>query len=83
MDNTEISERPDKWRIGQLLTMSFVLAMMLTVLSFAHFYIARDVFHEHPYVIHSIMYLHISSGKRGKQKKKIPPGKNNILITFL
>ncbi|KAG2206295.1 hypothetical protein INT47_007309 [Mucor saturninus] len=61
VDNTEISERPDKWRIGQLLTMSCVLAVMLTVLSFAHFYIARDVFHEHPYVIHSIMYLHISS----------------------
>ncbi|KAI7896813.1 plasma-membrane proton-efflux P-type ATPase [Mucor mucedo] len=61
VDNTEISERPDKWRIGQLLTMSCVLAVMLTVLSFAHFYVARDVFHEHPYVVHSIMYLHISS----------------------
>ncbi|GAA5811692.1 hypothetical protein MFLAVUS_005133 [Mucor flavus] len=61
VDNTEISERPDKWRIGQLLTMSFVLAMMLTALSFAHFYIARDVFKVHAYELHTIMYLHISS----------------------
>ncbi|KAI9331270.1 plasma-membrane proton-efflux P-type ATPase [Pilaira anomala] len=61
VDNTEISERPDKWRIGQLLTMSFVLAMMLCALSFAHFYIARDVFKVHDYELHTIMYLHISS----------------------
>ncbi|CAO3650557.1 unnamed protein product [Mucor hiemalis] len=61
VDNTEISERPDKWRIGQLLTMSMVLALMLTALSFAHFYIARDVFEVHNHVLHSIMYLHISS----------------------
>jgi H+-transporting ATPase len=63
VDNTEISERPDKWRIGQLLTMSAVLALMLTVLSFAHFYIARDYFKVTPNELHSIMYLHISSGK--------------------
>ncbi|CAO3639925.1 unnamed protein product [Mucor fragilis] len=61
VDNTEISERPDKWRIGQLLTMSTVLAVLLTALSFAHFYVARDVFHVTPYELHSIMYLHISS----------------------
>lgn len=61
VDNTEISERPDKWRIGQLLTMSMVLAIMLTALSFAHFYIARDYFLVDNYVLHSIMYLHISS----------------------
>jgi hypothetical protein len=63
VDNTEISERPDKWRIGQLLTMSAVLAIMLTVLSFAHFYIARDYFEVGDNELHSIMYLHISSGK--------------------
>ncbi|KAI9483317.1 MAG: plasma-membrane proton-efflux P-type ATPase [Benjaminiella poitrasii] len=61
VDNTEISERPDKWRIGQLLTLSTILAVLLSALSFAHFYIARDVFHVHPHVLHSIMYLHISS----------------------
>ncbi|KAI8990246.1 plasma-membrane proton-efflux P-type ATPase [Pilobolus umbonatus] len=61
VDNTEISERPDKWRIGQLLTLSFVLASLLAALSFAHFYIARDVFKVTDNELHSIMYLHISS----------------------
>ncbi|KAI7896782.1 plasma-membrane proton-efflux P-type ATPase [Mucor mucedo] len=61
IDNTEISEKPDKWRIGQLLTLSFVLAALLAALSFAHFYIARDVFHVTDNELHSIMYLHISS----------------------
>ncbi|KAI9279124.1 plasma-membrane proton-efflux P-type ATPase [Sporodiniella umbellata] len=61
VDNTQISERPDKWRIGQLLTLSFILASLLAILSFAHFYIARDVFHVTDNELHSIMYLHISS----------------------
>ncbi|KAI9300126.1 plasma-membrane proton-efflux P-type ATPase [Cunninghamella echinulata] len=61
VDNTEISERPDKWRIGQLLTLSTVLAVLLAALSFAHFYVARDVFHVSDNELHSIMYLHISS----------------------
>ncbi|KAI8393358.1 plasma-membrane proton-efflux P-type ATPase [Radiomyces spectabilis] len=61
VDNTEISERPDKWRIGQLLTLSSILAIFLAILSFAHFYVARDVFHVDDNVLHSIMYLHISS----------------------
>jgi H+-transporting ATPase len=45
------------------LTLSTVLAVLLAALSFAHFYIARDVFKVGPYELHSIMYLHISSGK--------------------
>ncbi|KAI7864411.1 plasma-membrane proton-efflux P-type ATPase [Spinellus fusiger] len=61
VDNTEISTSPDKWRIGQLLTLSVVLAVLLAALSFAHFYVARDVFHVAPNELHSIMYLHISS----------------------
>ncbi|KAI8367216.1 plasma-membrane proton-efflux P-type ATPase [Choanephora cucurbitarum] len=61
VDNTEISEKPDKWRIGQLLTLSFVLAALLAALSFAHFYVARDIFHVTDNELHSIMYLHISS----------------------
>ncbi|KAG0165071.1 hypothetical protein DFQ30_009002 [Apophysomyces sp. BC1015] len=61
IDNTEISERPDKWRIGQLLTLSTVLAVLLAALSFGHFYVARDVFGVSDNELHSIMYLHISS----------------------
>ncbi|CAO3589036.1 unnamed protein product [Absidia cylindrospora] len=61
VDNVEISERPDKWRIGQLLTLSTVLAVLLAALSFGHFYVARDVFGVTDNELHSIMYLHISS----------------------
>jgi H+-transporting ATPase len=64
VDNTQISDRPDKWRIGQLLTLSFILAILLSILSFAHFYVARDVFHVTDNELHSIMYLHISSGRQ-------------------
>ncbi|KAI8366007.1 proton ATPase [Radiomyces spectabilis] len=61
VDNTEISDRPDKWRIGQLLFLSFILAILLAALSFGHFYVARDVFKVTDNELHSIMYLHISS----------------------
>jgi H+-transporting ATPase len=61
VDNTQISTRPDKWRLGQLILLSFLLAMCLAALSFAHFFVARDVFHVTPDELHTIMYLHISS----------------------
>ncbi|KAG2178460.1 hypothetical protein INT44_001612 [Umbelopsis vinacea] len=61
VDNTQISQIPDKWRLGQLMVLSTVLAVLLAALSFGHFYVARDVFHVAPFVLHSIMYLHISS----------------------
>jgi len=64
VDNTQISQKPDKWRLGQLMVLSTVLAVLLAALSFGHFYVAKLVFHVDPYVLHSIMYLHISSGKR-------------------
>jgi len=38
VDNARISKRPDKWRLGQLITLSFILGIMLTIISFAHFY---------------------------------------------
>ncbi|KAI8809307.1 hypothetical protein BJ742DRAFT_805824 [Cladochytrium replicatum] len=40
VDNARISKRPDKWRLGQLITLSFVLGIALTVISFAHFFVA-------------------------------------------
>ncbi|KAG9327263.1 hypothetical protein KVV02_002716 [Mortierella alpina] len=65
-----ISARPDKWRIGQLITMSIVLGFCLCALSFAHFFIFWKVFDYAPVAsdapedqrkLESIMYLHISS----------------------
>ncbi|KAF9975088.1 hypothetical protein BGZ73_001380 [Actinomortierella ambigua] len=74
VDNAQISPRPDKWRIGQLITMSIVLGLFLTALSFAHFYVFRDVFDypaepeqtpdnrtDQQKKLESVMYLHISS----------------------
>ncbi|KAL1923677.1 uncharacterized protein VTP21DRAFT_8657 [Calcarisporiella thermophila] len=60
-DNAKISQRPDKWRIGQLIIVSIVLGVLLTAMSFAHFFIARDVFKVTSNQLNTIMYLHISS----------------------
>ncbi|KAF9961366.1 hypothetical protein BGZ72_004075, partial [Mortierella alpina] len=61
VDNAKISALPDKWRIGQLIFLSVVLGALLTALSFAHFFIARDVFVVSEAQLEAIMYLHISS----------------------
>jgi len=61
VDNVQISDKPDKWRLGQLITLSFVLGALLSLLSFAVFFVARDVFHVTDLELHSIMYLNISS----------------------
>ncbi|KAK3847083.1 MAG: LOW QUALITY PROTEIN: plasma-membrane proton-efflux P-type ATPase [Linnemannia gamsii] len=61
VDNAKISAHPDKWRIGQLIFLSVVLGALLTALSFAHFFIARDVFKVTEEQLEAIMYLHISS----------------------
>jgi H+-transporting ATPase len=61
VDNAKISQRPDKWRLGQLITLSIVLGTLLTGASFAHYYIAKDVFGFNAEKIASVMYLHISS----------------------
>ncbi|KAJ3009688.1 hypothetical protein HKX48_007801 [Thoreauomyces humboldtii] len=61
IDNARISNRPDKWRLGQLLSLSFMLGAGLCVISFAHFFIARDVFHVTDGQLKTIMYLNISS----------------------
>ncbi|KAJ1930624.1 hypothetical protein IWQ60_000132 [Tieghemiomyces parasiticus] len=63
VDNAQISRSPDKWRIGQLISLSFVLACFLTIMSFAHFFVAKDAFGiplDDPR-LETIMYLHISS----------------------
>ncbi|KAF9437603.1 hypothetical protein BGZ76_000060 [Entomortierella beljakovae] len=70
VDNAQISIHPDKWRIGQLITMSVVLGICLTALSFAHFFIFWKHFGYAPVEetadkdlrkLESVMYLHISS----------------------
>ncbi|CAG8531941.1 3743_t:CDS:10 [Scutellospora calospora] len=43
VDNTQISGGPDKWRIGQLITLSIILGIILTGFSFAHYFIFMNV----------------------------------------
>ncbi|ORZ27390.1 H(+)-ATPase [Lobosporangium transversale] len=70
VDNAQLSPHPDKWRIGQLITMSIVLGICLTALSFAHFFTFWKHFGYAPVhesepeeyrKLESVMYLHISS----------------------
>ncbi|KAF9358349.1 hypothetical protein BGX26_001938 [Mortierella sp. AD094] len=70
VDNAQLSPHPDKWRIGQLITLSLTLGVCLTALSFAHFFVFWKVFGYEPVrldapedqrQLESVMYLHISS----------------------
>ncbi|KAK3842735.1 MAG: plasma-membrane proton-efflux P-type ATPase [Linnemannia gamsii] len=73
VDNAQISSKPDKWRVGQLIFLSCLLGILLTGLSFGHFFYFWKVrgYFPHPEVdgdmtvvdrsLDSIMYLHISS----------------------
>ncbi|KAJ3212768.1 hypothetical protein HDU83_009183 [Entophlyctis luteolus] len=73
VDNAQISQRPDKWRLGQLITLSFLLGFLLMCISWAHFFIAHyafgyttDSYDDYPDepnsgVLQTIMYLQISS----------------------
>ncbi|KXN71838.1 H(+)-ATPase [Conidiobolus coronatus NRRL 28638] len=70
-DNAQISQKPDKWRIGQLIFMSILLGCLLTALSFGHIYVTEsinpgDLVPQHGEIVHpsflqTVMYLHISS----------------------
>ncbi|KAF9357350.1 hypothetical protein BGX26_003898 [Mortierella sp. AD094] len=71
VDNAQVSTKPDKWRVGQLIFLSCFLGLLLTGLSFGHFYYFYLVKGYVPYPeaegdavdrrLDSIMYLHISS----------------------
>jgi H+-transporting ATPase len=61
VDNAKISKRPDKWRLGQLLTLSFILGILLMGASFAHFFVTRDYFHKDEKFVQTVMYLQMSS----------------------
>ncbi|KAK3815630.1 MAG: H(+)-ATPase [Linnemannia elongata] len=73
VDNAQISSKPDKWRVSQLIFLSCLLGILLTGLSFGHFFYFWKVkgYFPHPEAdgdmtvvdrkLDSIMYLHISS----------------------
>ncbi|KAI9488988.1 plasma-membrane proton-efflux P-type ATPase [Zychaea mexicana] len=61
LDNVQISPLPEFWRLGRLVFLSCMLAIFLSLFSFAHFYIFRDVLDVTAPELSTIMYLHISS----------------------
>ena len=61
VDNAQISHRPDKWRIGQLIFLSFVLAILLMIASFAHYFIFKYAIGSTEGELGTIMYLQMSS----------------------
>lgn len=61
VDNARISKRPDKWRLGQLISLSFILGILLTIISFAHYYFAKGFDGITKEQLQTIMYLQISS----------------------
>ena len=61
VDNAKISHSPAKWRLGQLLFLSFVLGILLMGISFSVYFVAKLVFKVTPAQLQTIMYLQISS----------------------
>ena len=61
VDNAQISKRPDKWRIGQLITLSFVLALLLMMASFGHYFVFRYAIGFDSDQLGTMMYLQMSS----------------------
>lgn len=60
VDNAKISKRPDKWRLGQLMFLSTVLAILLTLASFAHYWVG-DALGLTKAELQTVLYLQISS----------------------
>ena len=55
VDNARISKRPDKWRLGQLLSLSFILGTLLMAISFAHFFVAKHFYpFNNPIELHKV-----------------------------
>jgi len=61
VDNARVSPRPDKWRLGQLITLSFILDILLSGFSFAHFFVAKYTLNVPDDQLETIMYLQLSS----------------------
>jgi H+-transporting ATPase len=66
VDNAKISQKPDKWRLGQLLTLSVVLGLLLMGISFGHYFAAMALIKESNAelklrMVQTIIYLNVSS----------------------
>ena len=61
VDNARVSDKPDKWRLGQLLSLSIILGVILTISSFVHYAIGAYAFGLGRSQLNSIIYLQMSA----------------------
>jgi len=59
-DNAIVSERPDKWRLGEVICLSFLLGGLLAGEAFGFFFVSFYVFNASTSDLNSIMYLVLS-----------------------
>ena len=59
-DNVKYSEKPEKWNMRAILTISTMLGIIGVLSSFLILYIGRDLFHLTREVLQSFMYLKLS-----------------------
>jgi H+-transporting ATPase len=59
-DNVKPSEKPDKWDMRTLLSISTILGIIGVFVSFSVLYIGRDLFHLSREVLQSFIYLKLS-----------------------
>ncbi len=59
-DNVKYSDKPDKWDIRTLLSISTVLGIIGVFVSFSILYIGRDLFHLSREILQSFIYLKLS-----------------------
>jgi H+-transporting ATPase len=60
-DNACINKKPDKWRLGQLITMSLIMGILLAGWSLGHYCIGRYVLDTSDDILGTVMYLQLSS----------------------
>ncbi len=59
-DNVTYSNKPERWNMRGLLTISTIMGLVGVIFSFTMLYIGMDVFHFSPDVLQSFIYLKLS-----------------------
>ena len=60
-DRPQISRGPEKWRLGQLLLLSFVFGSLLTLTSLASYAVGRYALHYSPAQLSTLLFLQLSA----------------------
>ena len=60
-DNATITRTPDKWRLGQLIALSFTLGLLLAATSLVHYVVGRYALHYSPAQLSTLLFLQLSA----------------------